>query len=99
MLIRIGICLIAVAVVLAPLSCAKLPEWAGPGEGDITVEALPEAASIPSEWGNLVSTNFNPHTRYRLNLCFQDQQGTLRMVIYDLRSNQFLPNARLIPRG
>ena len=99
MLSRAGICLIAVVMVLISSSCTKLPEWAGPGEGDITAEALPKADSIPSEWGNLASTHFNPHIRYRLNLCFQDAEGAVRIVTYDVRDNRFLPNARLIPRG
>jgi hypothetical protein len=89
--------LLAVAVLLS-LSCTKLPEWEATGEGDIAVEALPEINSIPLKWGNLVSVSTNLNQPYISWLWFQDENGSLRMVTYDMRANKFSTTARLIPR-
>lgn len=97
MLGRAIICLsLALAVLL--LSCTKQPEWVGAGEGAVAVEKLPEVDSIPLEWGNLVSSNVISSQPWVCQLWFQDENGTLRLVHYDVRDNVFISNARLIPR-
>jgi hypothetical protein len=89
--------LVVVILVLLPLSCAKLPEWSTPGKG-IAVETLPANDSIPLKWGNLVSAQNSPNMQYLFQLWFQDEQGNLRLVFYDVRSNILMTNVRHIPR-
>jgi len=97
MLGRTIISLLLVIPVLIILSCTKMPEWTVSGEGNLAVEKLPEIDSIPLEWGNLVTVNPNPDPS-ACQLWFQDENGNLRMIVYDMRANEFMPNARLIPR-
>jgi hypothetical protein len=98
MLGRIGICLVGATLVLFAVSCTKLPNTGTPGKGDIAVEPLAEMDSIPSNWGNLISVNNVPEWGPLFQLWFQDEKGTVRMVALNVQTNQFLPNARLIPR-
>ena len=95
---RAIISLLLGVVFFLTLSCTKLPEWADSGEGDIATEKLQEIGSIPLKWGNLVSANLNPSRSYYCQLWFQDENGSLRTVIYDMRINKLITNGRLIPR-
>ncbi len=90
--------LVVTVLALLPLSCTKIPQWAGPGKGSVAMETLPSKDSIPSKWGNLVSATASPDVRYGFELWFQDEQGNLRMAVYDLLTNTLHPNARFIPR-
>ena len=91
-------CLVVMVLALLPLSCTKIPQWAGPGQGKVAIETLPTEDSIPLKWGNLVSVTTSPAARYGFELWFQDEQGNLRMVAYDMLANNLHPNVRFIPR-
>jgi hypothetical protein len=91
-------CLVVMVLVLLPLSCVKMPQWAGPGQGNVAMETLPTKDSIPLKWGNLVSATASPDVRYGFELWFQDEQGNLRMVIYSILTNSLDANVRFIPR-
>jgi hypothetical protein len=80
-------------LILAPLSCARLP---GPIESDELVEALPGVTPVPAAWGDLISVTDKGASWYQL--WFQDDQGTVRMVRYDIRNRSLMPEAELIPR-
>jgi len=91
-------CLVVMLLALLPLSCTKMRQWAGPGQGNVAFETLPSKDSIPLKWGNLVSVTTSPAATYGFELWFQDEQGNLRMAVYDLLTNTLHPNARFIPR-
>jgi hypothetical protein len=97
MLRRMGICLVLLALVLLPMSCTKLPQWEGE-QGNIAIEKLPQVDSIPLQWGKLVSVTNLGAVAHELELWFEDDKGTLRMVVYDVRANRLYQNCRLIPR-
>jgi hypothetical protein len=91
-------CLVVMVLVLLPFSCAKIPEWAGPGQGKVAIETVPLKDSIPLEWGNLVSVTMTTEAGYLFQLWFQDEQGNLRMVLYQMRSNTLMDQVRFIAR-
>src|SRR4030042_7006914 len=91
-------CLVVAVLALLPLSCTKMDQWAAPGQGNVAVEKLPTKGSIPLGWGNLVSVTPSPAGSDRFDLWFQDEQGNIRLVAYDLRTNNLLTEARFIPR-
>lgn len=82
-------------LILVSLSCARLPSPRGPIETDELV-VLPGVKPVPATWGNLISVTDKDEFRYQL--WFQDDQGTIRMVRYDVRYQSLLPEVRLVPR-
>ena len=98
MLSRLGICVLVAIVFLLSSSCAKLPEWADKGEGNIAIESLPDADSIPAEWGDLISVTVSPNIENVFQLWFQDKDGNVRMIPYSIRKNRFWQEFVLIPR-
>ena len=98
MLVRLGKCLMFLSLAALPLSCTEMPEWAATGEGGVGVEELPYEDAIPLDWGQLVSvTLIDENNRHQL--WFQDEEGTIRMVGYNLRTNEFQPDIRAFPRN
>ena len=91
-------CLVVMVLVLLLLSCSKIPQWVAPGQGNVAIETLPAKDSIPLKWGNLVSITTSPTVGNAFELWFQDEQGNLRMVVYDARNNILYGNVPLIPR-
>jgi hypothetical protein len=87
-----------VILVLLPLSCTKLPEAGAPGKGNVAFETLTTKDTVPLKWGNLVSVSTSPNMSYVFQLWLQDEEGNLRMVIYDMRANILRTDARFIPR-
>jgi len=99
MLNRIEKCVLLVILVLLLLSCTKIPQWATPGQGNVAIETLPTKDSIPLKWGNLVSVTASPGgVRNVFELWFQDEQGNLRMVVYDVSTNSLYSNVPFITR-
>ena len=98
MLSRTQKCLVVGILALFPLSCTQLPEWEPPATASGALERLPTQDSVPLKWGNLVSVSTTPGSPYMSQLWFQDEQGNLRMVNYDMRSNNLWMTARFIPR-
>lgn len=96
MLLRTCFCVVAVALLL-PLSCTKLPERIPLEKGSIAVERMQGADSIPSNWGSLISVTNRPDVSHVFQLWFQDEDGNVRMAVYNMTLNSLLPNAILIP--
>jgi hypothetical protein len=100
MLARAGTCLGVLAVLLL-LSCTKVSTVLPEGEGYIPTEALKDLTSIPPEWGNLVSvtkTTTSENITQDVQLWFQDKEGNVRVVTFDVRTNQLTPKALLFRR-
>ena len=97
MLLRTCFCVVAVTLLL-PLSCTKLPERVPLEKGTIAVERMPGTDSIPSNWGSLVAVTNRPDVAHVFQLWFQDEDGDVRMAVYNMTLNSLLPNAILIPK-
>lgn len=77
-------------------ACARLPEVRHTGA--FARDTLPDSASVPSSWGNLVSVTVNPASTDVFQLWFQDPAGKVRLVVYDIRKVQLDRAATLITR-
>ena len=97
MSVRATRCMAALTLVLLSLSCSRLPERT-PGEGELATERLPNAGSVPSQWGSLVSVTTQPASPNRFQLWFQDEEGNVRMVLYDADGGRLVSEVRLITR-
>lgn len=95
--VRLGTCLALVALVLV-LGCARIEDRPEPTEGDIAVVEMPSPDSIPAAWGDLISVSNSSDFAHLFQLWFQDEEGTIRMVGYNLRTNEFQPDIRAFPR-
>jgi hypothetical protein len=99
MLKTLARCLACAALLFTLFSCTPIPEPELSGEKSIPMETLPVAGSIPAEWGDLVAVTVNPSFSYQYQLWFQDEQGAVRLVVFDNRSKQLLSDSRLFPRS
>jgi hypothetical protein len=92
----LGILGIGVILILG-VSCQRLGE---PVRGGLTlgVQALTQAGSIPASWGKLISTSSCPAAKEWIQLWFQDDAGTVRMVAYNLEKNTLFGEAILFRR-
>ena len=95
---RSTIFVIAMALIILHLSCAKLPQNQPAKEGDVAVEKLTQTNSIPSDWGKLISVVNQLDSPNNVQLWFQGEKGDIHLVIYDINHNRLIPNARLIPQ-
>lgn len=98
MLRQTGILLLVVVLLLPALSCTKLSDRPAPKGVVVGSEKLPALDSIPPEWGKLVSATSNAAYPGWFQLWFEDESGTVRMVMFNLRTRQLDTNAMLLPR-
>jgi len=96
---RTGVFIVLGLLVLLASSCAKLPEPPTLAQKSVEVAKLPDENAIPMEWGALVSVSSVPLYPSWVQLWFQDEKGTIRMVPYSIETNQFNPASRMIPRN
>ncbi len=88
--------LLTLLLVAVAASCTRLP---GPdARGGLLADTLPDAASVPSSWGTLVSVTINPAYTDVSQLWFEDPAGRIHLVVYDLRQHQLQRVAALITR-
>ena len=97
MLKRAGMCLLVMALVLFAISCTKLPGATTQEEGGIAIEKLEDMTSIPLKFGKLISVNTIPE-RDLSQLWFQDDDGNVRMVVFNMNANRLWNHARLFPQ-
>jgi len=90
-------CLALCIALLAGASCARMGQ-PGPDEQTLTLQKLPNADSIPARWGKLVSVSSVPGVENWAQLWFQDDEGTVRMVPYNVSDNYLSGQARIIRR-
>ena len=98
MLHRKAICLLVVVFLFPIISCTRLDK--GPPKGTVSLgtEKLPALDSIPLEWGKLVSVSATPIYNGILQLWFQDENGKVRMVPFDIQNNRLISDAVVVPR-
>jgi hypothetical protein len=91
--------LVVTVTLVANWSCARLPGRAQAGRpGTIGIAVLPDSISVPAAWGNLVSVTVNPAFTNVELLWFQDGQGTIHKVVFDVDAQRLNHTATLIPR-
>lgn len=94
---RVWACLLLGVILVAGISCTKIGE---PVQGvqTLSVQALSAPGSIPAGWGKLISTSSSPAAKEWIQLWFQDDAGTIRMVAYNLENNTLSDKAVLFRR-
>jgi len=98
MLRRTGMCLLVMALVLFAMSCTKLSEFTTEEEGGIAIEKLGDImTSIPLKFGKLISVSFVTE-RNLSQLWFQDDDGNVRMVVFNMNTNRLWAHAWLFPQ-
>ena len=97
MLRRAGMCLLLMALVLFAMSCTKLSGFAPQEEGGIALEKLEDMTSIPLKFGKLISVSTIPE-RNLSQIWFQDDDGNVRMVVFNMKANRLWGNAWLSPQ-
>ena len=98
MLGRLSICLLVAILVLINLSCAKLTKEKPAEVGEVAVEELPYKDSIPSNWGKLVTVSSAPGIDHWVQLWFEDEEGNIRMVAYNIVQNRLSSQAKVFRR-
>jgi hypothetical protein len=98
MLSRAHIWLVALVIVLLPLSCSRIERPPPAGE-EAVAEQLPALNAIPLEWGNLISVSRPPGESLWLLLTFQDEAGTIRIVFYNAVDELLSADVRVIGRS
>ena len=98
MLHRIGICLLVVVFLFPIISCTRISEAPDQKAVRLGAEKLPALDSIPLEWGKLVSVSTTPIYQGVFQLWFQDENGKIRIVAFDIKNRCLIPDAAVIPR-
>ena len=91
--------LAVLALLLAAVSCTRLPERETAGRrGPLPAETMPDSISVPAVWGNLVTVSPDPTYALGQQLWFQAAQGNIRSVGFDRRARRLSSTAFLITR-
>lgn len=98
MTIRVVTCL-ALAALLLLSGCEKLAEKEVEVRGDIAFVPMEVKDKIPASWGRLVSVSNSSDFGHIFQLWFEDAEGSIRVAFYNVRSNEFQTEGRLIPRA
>jgi hypothetical protein len=83
---------------LLALSCAKLPEPPTDTTKRLQNVQLPSPKAIPMEFGKLVSVTYSPFWDDVFELWFENEEGAVHLVLYDMRSQTLVIDAWAIPR-
>ena len=94
---RLTGCLVMAVILVLGASCTRLGE-AGSGEQKLVLENLTRPDSIPAKWGKLVSVSSVQSEEKWAQLWFQDDEGIIRIVPYNVSDNYLSNQARIIRR-
>lgn len=89
--------LIMLAILSGGISCTKIGQ-PGVREQKLVTEEMTAADSIPSKWGKLVSVSSVTGIPNWAQLWFQDDEGVIRIVPYEVGANYLSRQARVIRR-
>jgi len=98
MTLRVVTCL-TLAALLMLSGCEKIPEKQVEKRGDIEFVHMVAKDKIPAAWGRLVSVSNSADFGHIFQLWFEDPEGAVRVAFYNVRSNEFQTEGRLIPRA
>ena len=77
------------------LSCTKIPESI---ESNLGMQVLPLGTTLPAQWGNLVAVIPTSESASYVQLWFQDKEGNVYLVGYNVLKNKFALQYRSIKR-
>jgi hypothetical protein len=92
------VCLSVSALLLTSLSCAKLPEKPAKEDGTVVLAKLAQSDAVPAEWGEAFAVSSDANNPNWLQLWFRADDGTVRMVSYNLRTNILEDDAVIFQR-
>jgi len=96
---NILIYLVGVFLVVFLVSCAKLPEPKAPIMGEkFGMESLKLGDSIPLKWGDLIAVSNSINNPDFTRWWFQDKEGNVYIVWYNMSTNKFLEDYRFLKR-
>jgi hypothetical protein len=98
MSIRVWGAVILTSLVLVAAGCASLSREEVMVDKQATTVSMPDTGSIPSDWGQLVSVTNAPQTSNQFHLWFQDEAGTVRLAVYDIRNRRLLSTGWVFER-
>ncbi len=98
MLRRLAVYSVVLMLLLAGVACTRLGK-PGVGEQKLVLEKLTESGAIPLKWGKLVSVSGVPGIENWAQLWLQDEEGTIRIVTYDVGGNYLSNQVRVIRRN
>jgi len=90
--------LVAGVSALLSASCAKLSESPEAAQKGVKAVELTDDSTVPAEWGDLTAVSSVAESPGYLQLWFQDTEGTVRMVWYNVREHRLSRNGRVILR-
>jgi hypothetical protein len=85
-------------ILIFGMSCTKLGE-PGLAEQTLVLQKMTQTDSIPANWGKLVSVSSVPGVEHWAQLWFQDDEGTIRILPYNVSNNYLSSQARIIRRN
>ena len=83
------------------VSCAKLPEKKAPipiVAEKFGMESMKLGDSIPLKWGNLIAVSTSINNPDFTRWWFQDREGNVYIVWYNMSTNKFLEDYRFLKR-
>jgi len=83
------VCGVMVILIAFLMSCAKLPDTGQKTEGNMKMELAEFGDTVPPAWGKLVSVSSASQFPMMVQLWFQDNEGNVYMIPYDVDSNTF----------
>jgi hypothetical protein len=97
MIRRLAGLLVLSVLLISGLSCAKLGE-PGAGEQKLVLEKLSQPDTIPAKWGKVVSVSSVAGQADWAQIWLLDDEGTIRIVPYNVSANYLSSQARVIRR-
>ncbi len=89
------ICTVILILSVLLVSCEKLEDTQSRSSGVLKMEFATLDKPIPLAWGNIISVSSTPPW---VQLWFQDKDGTVYMIPYNVESNKFESRYRYIMR-
>jgi len=83
------VCAVIVILGITLMSCEKLPTTPEQDKQGLKMESTQLVRSIPSEWGNLIAVSNVSQFPVMVQLWFQDNDGNIYMVPYNVDANVF----------
>ena len=93
------ICFVGVYLVVFLVSCTRLPESPSPQPlATFGMETMKLDDTIPLKWGNLIAESNSINNPDFTRLWFQDKEGNLFIVWYNMATNKFALSYRFLKR-
>lgn len=94
------ICFVGVSLVVFLVSCTKLPKSQAPDVLKFGMETLKlgDTDTIPLKWGNLIAVSNSIGAPEMTRWWFQDKEGNIYIIWYNMDKNKFWEEYRFLKR-